>query len=107
MRSARFDQYQFPDFRSIAASFGLWCVAISMPVLALIALSTEHIAYIPGLILLCFGASYLLYKKNKENVALYQSRRDTAADVLFNSVSLPTTIKILLFFCGHSIQRTR
>lgn len=31
MRAARFDQYEFPSFRLILTSLGLWCVALMTP----------------------------------------------------------------------------
>ena len=90
MRGPRFDQYEFPSFRSILTSLGLWCVALITSVLAFYYLFlTETYAYVPlalFLIILCCGASYVLYKRHKEYVASYQARRDKAAIKIFNAV---------------------
>jgi Na+/melibiose symporter-like transporter len=97
MRGPRFDQYELPSFRSILTSLGLWCVALITPVLAFYYLFlTETYAYVPLallLIILCCGASYVLYKRHKEYVASYQARRDEAAIKIFNAVrsSAPLT----------------
>jgi hypothetical protein len=88
MRGARFDEYEFPSFRSILTSLGLWCVALVTPVLALyyFFLTENYALLAPFLIILCFGASYILYKRHKEHVASYQARRDKAAIKIFKAV---------------------
>jgi hypothetical protein len=87
MRGPRFDEYKFPSFRSILTSLGLWCVALATPVLAFYYFFfTDYSPLAILLIILCFGASYTLYKRHKEYVASYQARRDEAAIKIFNAV---------------------
>jgi hypothetical protein len=76
-------------------------------VLAISFMESENFIYIlPFLVVLFFGAIYLLGKKVKEYNASYQARRDEAAIKLFNavrSVSTPLIIGIAsLIRCASS-----
>jgi threonine/homoserine/homoserine lactone efflux protein len=76
MRGPRFDQYELPSFRAILTSLGLWCVALITSVLAFYYLFlTETVPLALFLIILCCGASYVLYKRHKEYVASYHETR--------------------------------
>lgn len=90
MGATRFDQYRSSSFRSIFTWFGLWCVALITPILAFyfLFLIDGYALLAPALIILCCGASYVLYKRNKEYVASYQERRDEAAIKIFNAVRM-------------------
>jgi len=85
MRGVRFDQYEFPSFHTILRRIGLWCVALVTAVLAFYFIVNEKPIYAPFLMVLCLGASYLLYQEYKEAAASYQMRRDKAAIALFNA----------------------
>jgi len=86
MRGVRFDQYEFPSFRTILSRIGLWCIALLTPLLAFYFIVNDKPIYAPFPIMSCLGASYLLYKEYKKAVASYQARRDQAAVTLFNAV---------------------
>jgi hypothetical protein len=86
MRRARFDEYEFPSFRSILASVGLWCVALLTLALAIYCFFTNYARLVLLLLIILFGVSYVLYKRRKEHVASYQARRDKAAIETFNAV---------------------
>ena len=86
MRGVRFDQYEFPSFRTILRRIALWCVALLTPLLALYLISNDKPIYASFLMVFCLGASYLLYKESKRAAASYQARRDQAAITLFNAV---------------------
>jgi hypothetical protein len=88
MRRIRFDEYEFPSFRSILASVGLWCVALLTPALSIYCffLTENYRPLALLLIILCCVTSYILYKRHKEYVASYQARRDKAAIKIFNAV---------------------
>ena len=84
MRRARFDEYEFPSFRSILASVGLWCVALLTLALAIYCFFNDYAPLVLLLIIL-FGVSYVLYKRHKEHIDSYQARRDKAAIKIFNA----------------------
>ena len=84
---ARFDQYEFPSFRSILGSLGLICGLFLPLALAAYFFSIGKPIYAPFIIFLGWaGTFYLAYKKNKKDHAEWQTRRDQAAITLFNAV---------------------
>jgi hypothetical protein len=104
MRALRFDQYESPSFRTILKRLGLWCTVLLTALPALIVAGTEleefyFIGFIaaPLLIVMCLGASYLLYQEYKEAAASYQMRRDKAAITLFNAVMSGDQQKFAVF----------
>lgn len=100
MRSARYDQFEFPDSRFIFE-----CVVLaSAPILLVVLLNVfagEWIFLdnftIPVLILVSPVFLYLLYKKMKDYNAAYQARRDQAALKLFNATSSGEVEKFAVF----------
>jgi len=84
---ARFDQYEFPSFRSILETLGLICGFLLPFALAAYFGSIGKGAYAPFIIFLGWaGTFYLAYKKDKKDRAEWQMRRDQAAITLFNAV---------------------
>ena len=116
MRGVRFDQYESPSFRTILKRLGLWCTALLTPLLALILAVSEldefyFIGLAPFLIVMCLGASYLLYREYKEAAASYQMRRDKAAITLFKAVISGDQQKFAVFlrpfYTTDKIQQTQ
>jgi len=118
MRAVRFDQYESPSFRTILKRLGLCCTALLTLLLALIVASSEldefyfiGLIAAPFLIVMCLGASYLLYREYKEAAASYQMRRDKAAITLFKAVISGDQQKFAVFlrpfYTTDKIQQTQ
>jgi hypothetical protein len=98
MRGARYDQFDSSALLSLWG-WGAPClvVILTTPVLAIFSIESGNFIYIPFLIVLFFGAIYLLVKKQKEYSASYQARRDQAAIKLFNAVLSGDVQKFAVF----------
>ena len=97
MRGVRFDQYEFPSFRTILSRIGLWCVALLMPLLAFYFILNDELIYAPFLMVFCLGASCLLYKEYKQAVTSYQARRDQCCDHTLQCSEIRCTAKVRRF----------
>jgi hypothetical protein len=101
MPSARYDQYEPPDFRSRLEWLGMVSVSILSVVLAILFTKTfpdfdDKFIWI-SVLLLYLGICYLLLKRKIKRDARLQARRDEAALKLFNAARSGEVEKFAVF----------